>query len=155
MSKKRKKRSPYQKLKKDCSDWLSRYVRLRDAKKESVLGLSYGVGYVKCYTCSKVNHIKNMHAGHFIGRSLGGSSGVYFAEENVHTQCAQCNAFMGGNVAKYEENLIEEYGEEAIGQLRIKHKTNSYNTEKLEKLRVFYQMEVEKLLKELGIQQWW
>ena len=152
---KKKARSEYQKLKKECSDWLSRRVRLRDAANAQMISRTYGSGYVQCYTCSKVDHIKNMQAGHCIGRGLGGHSGVYFAEENVHTQCVQCNGFRGGNRDVYEPKLDEEYGEGTVERLKVLHKTNSYDKTKLTKLLLYYQVEVERLLKKTGIIKWW
>lgn len=153
---KKKKRNSYQMLKKETWDWASRYFRLRDAKKAGPgIWNSYGVGYVMCYTCTKVDHIKNMQAGHFVGRGLGGHSGVYFDEHNVNTQCVQCNGFKGGNLANYEEHLIAEFNEEIVENLRIQHKIQSYDTRKLTHLLLYYQQQVENLLKELNILKWW
>ena len=123
LKKKRKKRTPHQELKKDTSDWMSRYVRLRDAKAaDYFIKTSYGIGYVMCYTCSTVAHIKNMHAGHYKSRGSGGNSGIYFNECGVHTQCRQCNAFEQGKPAEFREHLIRDYDVETVEELELKHK---------------------------------
>jgi len=106
----------------------SRYIRLRDALdycKRMRIDISQFNSIkdlpVQCCTCEKVKSWPRMQAGHYFGRGLGGSSGAYFDERNINTQCGQCNCFKGGNIQVYTEFMREKYGQEVIDQLRIKH----------------------------------
>ena len=62
-----------------------------------------------------------MDGGHFISKSSGGVSGVYFDERNVHLQCGQCNAFEQGAYAEYEKFMIDLYGRTIVEDLWKKH----------------------------------
>ena len=62
-----------------------------------------------------------MDAGHYKGRGLGGGSGTYFDERNVHAQSKDCNAFKQGAPQEYETFLIDKYGPEIIEELTRKH----------------------------------
>ena len=83
-------------LKEKASKAMSRYIRLRDAleycdnysiditqfnRPEDIVG--------KCCTCGTVKSWSWMDAGHWLGRGIGGGSGTYFDERNVHLQCKQ------------------------------------------------------------------
>lgn len=59
-----------------------------------------------------------MHAGHFY--AAGNHSSVRFDEDNVHGQCAQCNTFLHGNLAKYQTNLTKKIGQERMTVLENK-----------------------------------
>ena len=63
-----------------------------------------------------------MDAGHFKGRGIGGGSGVYYDERNIHLQCKQCNGFRGGAPQEYQEFIIEKYGQEVLEELNLKHR---------------------------------
>ena len=114
--------------KKKAWKWCSRYCRLRDAlaycekyginlhqfsRPEDIVG--------KCCTCPAVKSWIWMDAGHFISKSTGGLSGVYFDERNVHLQCKQCNAFKQGAAQEYRIFIIEKYGENMPAELMAKH----------------------------------
>lgn len=62
-----------------------------------------------------------MDAGHFKGRGIGGGSGTYFDERNVHLQCKPCNGFEGGRVQDYEKFIVKKYGQDVVDDLNIKH----------------------------------
>ncbi len=62
-----------------------------------------------------------MDAGHYKGRGLGGGSGTYFDERNIHAQSRDCNAFKQGAPAEYEVFLVDKYGPEIIEELDRKH----------------------------------
>lgn len=85
-----------------------------------------------------------MQAGHFIGRGIGGGSGVYFDERNINTQCNSCNAFRQGNGAAYTEFMRDKYGQEVIDQLRWLDNNNSYKG-KLIGLELYYKQRYEEL----------
>lgn len=115
-------------LKQKASDSCSRYIRLRDALdycKRMRIDISQFDSIrdlpVQCCTCDKVKSWSRMQAGHYFGRGLGGSSGAYFDERNINTQCGQCNSFKGGNIQSYTEFMRKKYGQKVIDQLRIKH----------------------------------
>ncbi len=116
--------------KKKAWRWCSRYCRLRDAleyckergidmgqfvRPEDVIGC--------CCTCGAVKSWIRMDAGHFKGRGIGGGSGAYFDERNIHLQCKPCNGFKQGAYAEYEQFLIDKYGPEIIDELNRKHVT--------------------------------
>lgn len=111
-----------------ASNAMSRYCRLRDAleycneygidltqfnRPEDIIG--------KCCTSSTVKSWVYMDAGHFIGRGIGGGSGVYFDERNVHLQSKRENAFAGGNPTEYRKFMLEKYGQDVIDELERKH----------------------------------
>jgi len=60
-----------------------------------------------CFTCGRKCEGSGAHAGHFIPKSVGGLA-LYFDEDNVHTQCFNCNINLGGNQYIYGIKLGEE-----------------------------------------------
>lgn len=116
--------------KRRASDWMSKYVRLRDAIDYC---LKYGIDLRQfnrpediicgCCTCGKVMAWILGDAGHFIPRGMGGGSGVYFDARNVHFQCrSPCNRFRQGASLEYEDFMREKYGQDVIDELRRKDK---------------------------------
>ena len=116
-------------LKQKASTSMSRYIRLRDAleycnkhsidisqfaRPEMIIG--------QCCTCPKVGSWLYMDAGHFESRGLGGSSGVYFDERNVHLQCKRCNGPGSGMRDEYEQFIITKYGVDVLEEIKKKHK---------------------------------
>ena len=106
----------------------SKYCRLRDAiayckehgidlhqfaRPEDIIGA--------CCTCGAVKSWIRMDAGHFISRSAGGVSGVYFDERNVNLQCKRCNGFKQGAAQEYREFIGKKYGEDMVAILWQKH----------------------------------
>ena len=117
------------KAKKKAWDECSRYIRLRDALeycKEVGIDISQFSRVedivARCCTCGVVKSWIRGDAGHFIGRGLGGGSGVYFDERNIHFQCKPCNGFRGAKPLEYQECMVDKYGEHTIDVLRIKDK---------------------------------
>lgn len=98
-------------LKKKLWDIFSKVIRMRDADEN---------GYVKCISCEKIDHYKNMDCGHYLPKSLGLS--IYFEETNVAPQCTHCNRFRHGNQPKYALALIEKYGPDILGELDKKQR---------------------------------
>ena len=108
--------------------WCSRYCRLRDAL---AYCKEYGIDTasfsriedlpVKCCTCSLVKSWIYFDAGHFISRSRGGLSGVYFDERNIHAQSKDCNKWKQGAAQEYRIFIIEKYGENMPAKLLAKH----------------------------------
>lgn len=112
------------KLKKKASDWMSKYVRLRDSIEYCErIGEATDTGIGECCTCGRIVNWKyKADAGHFIGKGMGGGSGVYFDERNVHLQCKSCNAFRQGHPLVYYDFMLKKYGQAVIDELRIKDK---------------------------------
>ena len=104
--------------------WCSKYIRLRDATEFSRKYLPPDEDPVcgECCSCGKIVHWKYADAGHYFGRGMGGGSGVYFDERNIHLQCKQCNAGFKGDVAQaYTDFMLKKYGQKVIDELRLKH----------------------------------
>ena len=142
--KKRKTKCVRTKVKEAAWQWFTKFIKLRDAVEDKIDPF---LKYTRCRTCGKITErgTKNCQAGHFIGRGSGGHSGVYWAEENVHVQCSQCNAFEQGKPKEYEEYMLRKYGKETVDLLRIKHKINSYSTESIVALGIYYKVQYEEL----------
>lgn len=105
-------------------DWCSKYIRLRDSFDPTAQHL-----YGQCCTCKK--YISSFgrdcgDAGHFIPRGIGGSSGVYFDERNIHLQCKRCNKWGHGMPTEYRQFMLNKYGQEVIDKLEFLHKNQSY-----------------------------
>ena len=150
------------KLKKQCSDVMSRYVRLRDALeycKVHGIDLRQFTNWLdlpcRCCTCwprypgrTFTRTIRQMDAGHYIGRGLGGGSGVYFDERNVNTQCRSCNAWADAHT-EYRKFIIEKYGQEALDDLEFRHKNHKYTEREIIGLTLFYKQKFEEMVREL------
>lgn len=107
----------------------SRYIRLKEAieyckmmridlndfhRPEDILGI--------CVTCAKVQAWIRMQGGHYKSRGSGGHSGAYFLEENIHTQCTQCNRYDAGRPEEYRQYLVDRYGEDEVQRIELRHK---------------------------------
>ena len=91
-----------------------------------------------------------MDAGHFKGRGIGGGSGAYFDERNIHLQCKQCNGFKQGAYPEYEQFLIDKYGPEIIDELNRKHVSRlDMRPIAMKATEAFYKEEYAELLAEL------
>lgn len=108
--------------------WCSHYIRLRDAIEwnhqfpEDITGVDPKILKVKCCTCPTIKSWIQMEAGHWIARSSGGQSGVYYDERNIHTQCRICNNYHGGKPAEYNEFMYKKYSPSVIAVLRVNDK---------------------------------
>jgi hypothetical protein len=78
----------------------NKFIRLRDNGKP-------------CIACGKFN---TLQAGHFY--PCGGYSGLRFLEDNVHGECARCNAWDEGHLIGYHDNLIDRIGLDAVNDLK-------------------------------------
>ena len=131
--------------KKEAWEWCSKYIRLRDAIAYQKKYPDVPFGYVKCCTCNRiVIWNKNCDAGHFIPKSRGGLSGVYFDERNIHAQCKDCNGFHQGKQAVYKEFMLEKYGQDVIDKLEFLDRNQSYRG-KIIGIDLMYQQMFEEL----------
>lgn len=77
-------------------------------------------GYCSCVTCGVTKNYKDgIQGGHFIERS---KSPTKLRDENIHPQCAYCNAAMGkfgkSTVAyTYYQYMVNLYGDEFVEEL--------------------------------------
>ena len=85
-------------LKKKAWTLFSQYVRRKDADEG---------GTVSCYTCEKLLHWKEAHAGHGIP---GRHNAVLFDLDIVKPQCPRDNIFLGGRYEVFTTKLIKENG---------------------------------------------
>lgn len=91
----------------------SEFVRLRDADKN---------GYVRCISCGKVNHWKEVDCGHYVNRK---HLSTRWHEKNCNAQCRACNRFDEGNMLGYHRGLVKKYGEKVIEELDVmRHQTS-------------------------------
>lgn len=120
-------------------EWCSRYIRLRDSI-EYCTKTSIDIGQFvrvedivgQCCTCNIVKSWIKMDAGHWQDRGMGGSSGIYFDERNIHLQCKPCNGglYQGREKRSVHESyldfMLQKYGPEIVDILKWLHKNQSY-----------------------------
>jgi len=94
-----KKQKTISKLKKELDTIFSRYIRM---------SFSTPHGITMCFTCSKTDHYKNMHAGHFQSRR---HLSTRWDETNVQVQCVKCNLFSQGEQYAFGKLLDIRFGE--------------------------------------------
>jgi hypothetical protein len=86
----------------------SEYIRRKDADEN---------GMVKCIACGALKHWKEIHAGHYIPKSI--SLALRFDEVNVNPQCVGCNMFRHGNLTQYAISLRLKHGEHILEALDV------------------------------------
>lgn len=86
-------------LEKTADKWFSLYIRLRNADEN---------GMVKCVTCGKIAHYKEMDCGHFVTRN---HKATRFLQKNCNVQCTACNQFKKGEQYKHGLYIDKKYGE--------------------------------------------
>lgn len=92
----------------------SQYIRLKYADKR---------GMVKCFTCDKVSHWKNIQNGHFRSRRFYATR---WSEDNCRPQCVRCNMFDSGRSYEFGLKLGEELAQKMYveSQQIVKFTTN-------------------------------
>jgi len=94
----------------------------------------------ECFTCGVKKRWKDLEAGHYIHNKLD------FDPMNRRAQCNRCNQHLSGNLGIYGEKLIKEYGTDKIDEMRLRsNQIWKPDTEELEKLLEYWQMELSKL----------
>lgn len=76
-----------------------------------------GSPFVRCYTCGRLSHWKDLDCGHFIPRVRRGTR---WELDNLRPQCKPCNWTLEGNKDEYLARLTAEIGFGAIEDLRRK-----------------------------------
>ena len=119
-------------LKAEVWDLFSEYVR-RSASDED--------GYCGCVTCGKIDHWKNMQAGHYIHGTL------FLIPELVHPQCPHCNGFLHGNLISYKEFMLKKYGLQKLDKFEfLAKRPHVYTVFKLEQFKKLYSAKLKELV---------
>lgn len=71
--------------------------------------------YFVCISCGLEKHAREMQAGHYI--NAGNNGVIRFHEDNIHSQCRECNEFKDGNQHNYRIGLIAKIGLERVEAL--------------------------------------
>lgn len=87
-------------------DAFSKFIRQREVDEN---------GMTSCFTCGVPRHFTELHAGHYLPKSI--SLALRFDERNVNAQCAGCNTFKHGNLTQYALALKRKYGEAILEEL--------------------------------------
>jgi hypothetical protein len=128
------------KLKSKVWDQFSLYIRLRDAKEWLRHHPEYnGEPMAACVTCRKPYPIKGpgcLQAGHFIP---GRKNVVLFDEDQVNSQCWNCNYRLNGNWPAYYEFMVAKHGALKVQEmLDNRHTILKFNAPQLEMLLDHY-----------------
>ena len=100
-------------------------------------------GYIRCYTCGKIDTPDQMDAGHYVGRSV---IALRFNPKNVKSQCRSCNRFKEGAKDEYALALIKEYGEGILEELnKEKYTTRNYSDIELKDMAKGFRQELKKI----------
>ena len=130
----------------------AKYIKLRDAIED--FPITNDLDLVRCRTCGKwmKTNSREAQACHFIGRGIGGGSGVYFDERNIHIGCYQCNCFKQGAPIEYEKFMLEKYGPDVLEELKIKHRLpKSFRDIDMIATEMYYKEEYQRLITENGL----
>lgn len=131
-------KKPNLKLKLDTV--FSRYIRLRDARKD---------GTFRCISCGRVLPFDQSDCGHYINRQ---HMATRYSEKNCNAQCRSCNRFDEGNIQGYRRGLIAKYGEPTVLLLEsLKKETNKISDFEYQTMIDFYRKEVKRMEKEKQI----
>jgi hypothetical protein len=101
------KKTSVKKLTEELDTVFSIFIRKRHADEK---------GLVSCFTCGKIDHWKNMHAGHYFSRRYFGTR---WHEVNVQNQCPKCNLYNQGAGPQFAVKLVKEHGPEILETLTI------------------------------------
>jgi len=97
-------------------------------------------GQVKCFTCGKQSHWKEMHAGHFVTRA---KYATRWNEMNVKPQCPRCNLFLNGAQWEFGQHLDNKYGPgTAEGLVFLSNQTLRMGEPEAEELIKLYQQQI-------------
>ena len=72
----------------------------------------------RCATCGRKLPWRHRQAGHFVPRVVQQTRWDF---SNVHVQCSHCNVELGGNIEKYKQFIIDNYGIVVFAKLLASH----------------------------------
>jgi DNA-directed RNA polymerase subunit N (RpoN/RPB10) len=114
----------------------SEYVRLRDSDQ---------YGMIRCISCGKRVKWQYADAGHFVSRK---HMSLRFDNNNVNSQCVDCNRFKSGNFKKYKRGLIIKHGRFIIDYLENKkNEIRQFTDFEIELMCLHYKKQI-KILKQ-------
>ena len=120
-------------------DACSKYVRTRDCLKTTG-----NPEYGRCYTCGAGRHFKQLQAGHFIP---GRHNSILFDIRGIHAQCTYCNHIKEGATLEYLDQMLVDYGQEVVDELRqLDKQTRKYTVAELADLEAGFKRMTEALL---------
>ena len=100
-------------------------------------------GDVKCFTCGRQYHWKQIQAGHFIG---GRHNAILYDERNIRPQCYGCNVMKHGDQLNYYRKLVAIHGEKYVKELeRLDKTTKQFTVNELIELIDLYTAKLHKL----------
>jgi len=99
------------KLTEKAQQVFNKYIRERDSQD----------GYFTCISCSRIQPVEKMNAGHFVPVKNG--SFLRLNELNVHGECQYCNCFDEFHLIRYRKNLIKKIGLENVEWLEENSRT--------------------------------
>jgi hypothetical protein len=115
----------------------SEFIRLRDASAN---------GYVRCISCGKIDHWKEVDCGHYVNRK---HLSTRWNEKNCNAQCRACNRFDEGNMLGYTKGLVKKYGHSILDELdMLKHQVSKLSDFEGKILIKHYQDKVKELKKQ-------
>ncbi len=122
-----KKAKSHAKLKKELDSVFSQYIRWYYADDN---------GYVECYTCNTIKHVKEMHNGHFLSRR---HLSTRWNEDNCRPQCPRCNLYAQGEQWKYGLRLTADIGAEKVQELQaLSKQAGKFTTAELQEIIDYY-----------------
>ena len=93
-----------------------------------------------CYICGAKKDWRELDASHYIHGRLD------FSEINIQACCRKCNRFMHGNLGRYAERLITDYGRERLVELRQEAaQVKKWEPEELQEKITYYTQAIKKL----------
>lgn len=121
--------------------WFSRYIRLKYADDN---------GIVKCVTCHRMFHWKNIDCGHFRKKK---KQPTRYKEENCMPQCKQCNRFKGGRDFLFGQAIDAKFGEGTAMDMHLLSKRYCHRKKfDFEALADYYKQKAKELAKGKGIE---
>ena len=105
-------------------------------------------GNVKCVSCKKVFHWKQVDAGHFLhGGSGGRGNAVSYEDSNIHPQCRACNYFgaRGEASLNYSQFMFKAYGPDILDELKAIKAHSKLRREDFERMVEEFEKELEVL----------
>lgn len=105
-------------------------------------------GYVRCVSCKKPYHWKEVHAGHFLHGGRGGKgNAVSYDERNIHPQCPGCNYFGARGEAQlnYADFMFKTYGPDILQTLKSVKGRPNLRREDFERMVEEFKKELVKL----------
>lgn len=104
---------------------LQRLVRLKAANDQ---------GMIKCCSCHRWYHWKEMDGGHYISRKY---TSTKIMEENINSQCKSCNGWGDASTGhQYYIFMVDMYGKDFVEKLEaMKHVPTKHNRAELMEMK--------------------